>query len=225
MHKLGSVWLLFLVGAASLGALPSVSAADPAESTSASALENKEPGKQETSVGSLVADAFRAAARADIALVAAGDLKASAEPIAAGKVRSGDIAALVAYPDDRVVALALDGRKIREALERSVTSYPRPALAFLQVSGLKLAFDPARPVGSRVTSVTVGKTPIGNDQAYTVAMLSSLADGALGYWKVWSRKNVVGKLPSTASSDAIDSYLKANQKLDYAALNRITLVK
>jgi len=225
MHRFGSIWVLFFAAAALVGALASISVAAPAESTSASALGNKDPGKQETSIGSLVADAFRAAAHADIAFVAAGDLKKTDAPLPAGKVQSSDVSALIAYPDDRTVILALDGRKMREALETSVATYPRSCLAFLQVSGLKFTFDPARAVGQRVTSVTVGGAPIANDQAYTVAVASSLASGALGYWKVWSKRNVISKPNSTVSSAAVDSYFRANPKLDYSTLGRISLAK
>jgi len=197
----------------------------PPESISVSALDNKDAGKGETSIGSLVADAFRAAVRADIAFVAAGDLKRTDDPLPAGKVRSSDVTALLAYPDDRVVVLALDGRRIRQALEIAVSAYPRPSLAFLQVSGMKFTFDPSKPVGSRVVSVMVGKKPLVDDEAYTVAMMSSLADGALGYWKVWSRRNVVSKSDATDCSDAVDSYFRANPKLNYGVLDRIALAK
>lgn len=206
-------------------ALGAIAVDTPPEAISASALDNKDAQKGETSVGSLVADAFRAAVRADIAFVAAGDLKRSDDPLPAGKVRSGDVTALLAYPDDRVVVLALDGRKIRQALEIAVSAYPRPSLAFLQVSGIKFAFDPSRPVGRRVTSVTVGSKPIVDDEAYTVAMMSSLADGALGYWKIWSRRNVVSKANAADCSDAVDSYFRANPKLDYSVLDRIVLAR
>jgi len=195
----------------------------PAESTSTSALENKDSGKQETSIGSLLADAFRAAAHSDVAFVSAGDLKKTTDPLPAGKVQSDDVSALIAYPDDRIVVLALDGRKIREALETSVATYPRPGLGFLQVSGLTFSFDPSKPTGSRVGSIAVGGRPIADDQAYTVAMVSSLADGALGYWKVWSKRNVVSKAASLISTSAVDSYFRTNPKLDYSTLNRILL--
>lgn len=195
----------------------------PPESISTAPLDNKDAGKQQTSIGSLVADAFRAAVRADVAFVAAGDLKRTDDPLPAGKVRSSDVAALLAYPDDRVLVMALDGRKIRQALEIAVSAYPRPSLAFLQVSGMKFAFDPTKPAGQRVTSVTIGNRSIADDQAYTVAMLSSLADGALGYWKIWSRRNVVDKAGAIDSSDAVDAYFRANARLNYGALDRISL--
>ena len=37
-----------------------------------------------------------------------------------------------------------------EALENAVSKYPQLEGRFLQVSGLKFAFDPSKPVGERV---------------------------------------------------------------------------
>lgn len=196
-----------------------------AESVSASALENRDPGTSETAIGSFVADAFRFEMHADIGFVAAGDLKVTSAPLPAGKVQSGDIALLLAYPNDNLAVLALDGRTIREALERSVSGYPRPGLSFLQVSGLKCAFDPARAVGNRVTSISVGGVPIVPEKAYTVAVMSSLANGALGYWKVWSKRNVVSKPDSMSCAVAVQRFMVANPKIDYSALNRISVAK
>jgi len=197
----------------------------PAESTSASPLANKDPGAGETAIGSLVADAFRAAMRTDIALVSAGDLKPSDTVLPAGNVQSGDVTSLLAYPDDHLVVLALDGRMIREALERSVARYPRSGLSFLQVSGLRFVFDPARDVRDRVISVSVGDTPIVKDKAYTVATVNSLANGALGYWKVWSKRNIVSKSDKMSSTAAVEKLLAANPKIDYSTLNRVTVAK
>lgn len=196
-----------------------------AESISASPLENKDPGKSETAIGSLVADAFRVEMHADVAFVSAGDLKPTNGPLPAGKVQSSDIASLLAYPDDSLAVLALDGRTIREALERSVSGHPRTGLSFLQVSGLRFVFDPAKAVGERVVSISVGGTPILPDKAYTVAVMSSLANGALGYWKVWSKRNVVSKGDSMSSAVAVQKFMTANPKINYSTLDRITVAK
>jgi 2',3'-cyclic-nucleotide 2'-phosphodiesterase (5'-nucleotidase family) len=210
---------------ASLVCLFALASAALADGTTSSPLDNKEPGKGETSIGSLVADAFRAATRADVAFVSAGDLKVANASLIAGKVQSSDIKTLLVYPEDDVVVLALDGGMIRAALERSVASYPRSGLSFLQVSGLKFTFDPSRADGDRVTAVTVGSAPVANDQSYTVAMPNSLAGGALGYWKVWSKRNIVAKSGPVSSGAAVDQFLKNNRKLDYGTLNRITAAK
>ena len=196
------------------------------ESTLVSSLDNKDPEKSETSVGSLIADAFKAQMGADMAFVSAGDLKPLDKAIAVGKVESSDVSAVLAYPDDRLVMLALDGQKVRQALERSVSNYPRPGLKFLQVAGCRMTFDPSKPEGERVTSVTVNGSPIVNEQAYKVAMPNSLANGALGYWKIWSNRNVVSKDSDSVTCNlAIDHYFRANQKLNYSVLNRVTAAK
>ena len=54
------------------------------------------------------------------------------------------------------VKLALRGADLRLALEEGLAGLERQAGAFLQVSGLTLAYDPGRPPGQRVSAVSVG---------------------------------------------------------------------
>ena len=42
------------------------------------------------------------------------------------------------------------GAQLVEALENGVSQYPQNEGRFLQVSGLKFAFNPSKPVGNRV---------------------------------------------------------------------------
>ncbi len=196
-----------------------------AESTTSAPLQNKQPGISETSIGDLVADAFRSQMRTDAAFVAAGDLKASDTELPAGKVTSADVSAFLSYPDDTLTVLALTGKTIIDALERSVSGYPRPGLGFLQVSGLKYSFDGKKKSGERVISATIADKPIALDKTYTVAVMKSLADGALGYWKVWSKSNIVAKTDAMSSSTAIERFMLANSKLNYSSLNRISATK
>jgi 2',3'-cyclic-nucleotide 2'-phosphodiesterase (5'-nucleotidase family) len=163
--------------------------------------------------------------RADIALVSAGDLRQQNVPVGSSGIKSHDVTALLMYPDDALVVLALDGRMIQQALETSVSGCPKPSLSFLQVSGIKMVFDPARPSGQRVTSVTVGGLPIVAEKSYTVAMLNSMANGALGYWKVWSKRNIVSGTSSATSASAVESFLKTNPKIDYNPQGRIVASK
>ena len=111
--------------------------ANASQSQSATSLGNDDPRKQETAAGDLVADAVRDATKAQIAFVAASELKPSSEPIPAGSVSSSDVAALISYPNDPLAILRIDGKTIRQALEKSVSIYPQRNLGFLQVSGLK----------------------------------------------------------------------------------------
>lgn len=211
-----------LSAAALVLAFASVSFGQAVTTQSASALGNKDIEKAETAVGDLVADAVRAFAKADIAFIAASELKAKDQPIPAGKVSASDLGDLVSYTDDPLAVLKLSGAQIRQALEKAVLIYPQPNLGFLQVSGMKFTFlkDGA---GSRVTSITINGSAMDDSRTYTVALSNSMANGALGYWKVWSKANVLRQYPDASLVKAISDYLAANPKIDYSALNRISV--
>ncbi len=218
-------FVIAVVAAAALltGLTAGVTLAEDVIVQSASPLGNKDAGKTETAIGDLVADAVRREARADIAFVAASELKPKDPPIPAGKVSSADVAALVSYSDDPLAVLQITGKSVKQALERSLSIYPQPNLGFLQVSGLSFTANPGAAAGSRVTSVTVGGSPLNDSATYTVAVTNSMANGALGYWKVWTEDQVKERRPDTNIVTAIQSYFKANPKIDYGTLDRITI--
>lgn len=218
--RLFSIALACIVLAAFAASTP-LEAQTAVEATSASPLGNKEPWKAETAIGDLVADAFRYAAKTDVAFVAASELKTADQPLPAGKVSSSDITALFSYPNDSLAVLALTGSNIRQALEKSVALYPQTNQGFLQVSGLSFTFDPTKPAGQRVQTITVGGRAIENDRTYTVTTTSSLAQGALGYWKIWSKNAIQKKLTDRSAVNAVVGYLQANPRIDYGKLDRI----
>jgi len=192
---------------------------------SVSALGNKDPDKSETPIGDLVADAVRKALQADIAFIAASELKPKDPSFPPGKISSVDIIKLVSYTDDPLAILQLQGKAIRQALERSISIYPQPNLGFLQVSGLKFTFDPSKPSGERVISITVGSSPLADDAIYTIGVTNSMANGALGYWKVWSESNIKERKPNLNIPTAIEMFFKLNPKIDYSIQDRIAVVK
>lgn len=197
-----------------------MAAAAPASVTSESPLGTADVGKVEVSLGDLVADAIRASVGADAAFVSASELKDRDTQIPRGKITTADVTAYVAYTDDPIVVVNLTGRQIRQALERSVLIYPQMNLGFLQVSGIRFTFDPGKPQESRVTSVSVGNSPLSDSQTYTVAMTSSMANGALGYWKIWS-KDDRARVTETTIPQAIDQFFSGRSSINYSTLNRI----
>lgn len=187
---------------------------------SASALSSTDARTAESSLGDLVADAIRASQNADAAFVCASELKETEIP--KGKVSSHDVTQAVAYPDDPVVVVRLSGGQIKQALERSVSIYDQKNLGFLQVSGIKFSFK--KTGGDRVGSVTVKGEPLDGSKNYKVAMSNSLANGALGYWRIWKKDQVVTVSQDTVPQ-AVDKYLKDKDSIDYSKLNRITVAK
>ena len=174
-------------------------------------------------MGDLVADAARAVVNADIAFISASELKERDAQIPKGKVSTEDVTPYIAYTDDPVVEMVLTGGQIRQALERSVLIYPQKNLGFLQVSGLRFKFDPAKPQESRVTSVLVGDKnvkPLSDSETYAVAMTSSMANGALGYWKIW-QKGDIRRVTDITLPQAVDKFFEDRRSIDYSNLNRI----
>lgn len=147
-----------------------------------------------TAVGQSAADEIRRATGADVALVAAGLFRERA------KISASDLAVNLLFPTDEILTLELTGAQLRKAFERSLLLYPQPNdAAFLYFSGGTVSYDGKAASGARVTTVNLDA---GFDPArkYKVATTASLAKGALGYFKVWDEKNIVGKASVTIES-------------------------
>jgi len=189
--------------------------------TSSSPLDLSEDAvrTKETGIGSLVADAVRASASADAALIPAAAFKKAS--IAAGEISGKAICSALVFPDDTVIVLSLQGSQLRGALEKSVSIYPQKSLGFLQVSGVELVFDP-RQRNARLVSVKVAGKPLKDDATYRIATTNSLASGALGYWRIWTKEQIVQKSNATLAK-AVESYLAASKELDYRKAVRISV--
>lgn len=136
---------------------------------------------QETNLGSLVADALRQAASTDVALVNGGAIRGDTR-FNAGVLTRREMLSIFPYRD-QLVRLQVTGAILQAALENAVSKSaedPEPG-RFLQVSGLRFAFDPSRPKGQRVLCITVGGKPLSSAATYSLATFSFLASGKDGY--------------------------------------------
>jgi len=195
--------------------------------TSKSQLGTSGVQKSEVSLGDLIADAMREALDTDFAFVSASEIKERDAQIAAGTVSTEDVTAYVAFADDPIVEMKLTGKQIRQAMERSVFIYPKNNLGFLQISGLRVTFDPNAPQENRVKSILVGdkgNKALSDNETYTVAMTSSMANGALGYWKIWTKEDKVRGTELTIP-DAIEQFFSSRNTIDYSNLNRIVVAE
>ena len=138
----------------------------------------------ESTLADVVADAARVTLKADLALVQAAQVRSDVIP--AGPLADDALTRVLLYPDEPIVAVELRGQTVLDALERSLCALPQPSTGFLQVSGLTLTFRSAGPAGQRLDSVKVGQAPLVPDKVYRVAMPSSLAKGALGYFRIFN---------------------------------------
>jgi hypothetical protein len=135
------------------------------------------------------ADVIRQAAGADGAFLAAAFLNRSYD--------STNLASLVQSSEDKIVIVALKGSEVKQALARSISLYPQSNSSFLQLSGFAVRFKGDGPPASRVLTVTVDGAPLDLNRTYNVAMPSSLAVGALGYFKIWDKSKITKTLDTT----------------------------
>ena len=91
----------------------------------------------ETNLGDLIADAFRKATGAEIAIVNSGGIR---ENIPAGDITYGDILTAIPYINE-MCAIKVKGQAIADVLEFSVRKAPEPNGGFMQVSGISFDID------------------------------------------------------------------------------------
>jgi 5'-nucleotidase/UDP-sugar diphosphatase len=198
--------------------------ASPAKNTVQvqTALDGTGSAERETNLGDLIADAVRATGGADIALVPADEINESTIP--AGDVPPSRILAALHYADDSsdtVVVLELTGAQVQKAIERSVSRTPQPFNGFLQVSGLQVRYDASAPEGKRVTLVAHDGSKLAEGQTYKVAVTRPIADGGLGYFQIWDKKDIAENT-SQSVAQSVTSWLAAHRAVNSTVEGRIT---
>ncbi|HEX8145092.1 MAG TPA: 5'-nucleotidase C-terminal domain-containing protein [Pyrinomonadaceae bacterium] len=135
----------------------------------------------ETNIGNFVADSFRQAMSADVALINGGTIRADTifEP---GPLSKHDVLAILPFGTE-VVKVEVTGATLRKALENGVSQSGPGAEPgrFPQVSGLRFSFETSSPAGSRVKKVTINGQPLDDKKSYTLATNVYLLGGGDGY--------------------------------------------
>jgi 2',3'-cyclic-nucleotide 2'-phosphodiesterase (5'-nucleotidase family) len=138
---------------------------------------------KETNLGNLITDGMAAKANefipTYIAMQNGGGIRASIDQ---GDITLGEVLTVLPFGNN-LVTLDLTGEEILAALEHSVSA--PGAGGFMQVSGLKFKYDPAKPIGERVWHVQAltaeGYEELQLDKMYRVATNAFTADGGDGY--------------------------------------------
>jgi len=162
---------------------------------------------QESAVGNLIADLIRAAVQADVALVNGGAIRGNAI-IPAGPLTRGDVLKILPFAN-KIVKIDVTGETLRAALESGLSQHERTAGRFPQVSGIRYSFDPKRPAGSRLVSVTVGGQPLEPKQRYSLATFDFILGGGDGYTMMKDGQVLVRAEAGPMDSDVIIERLKA----------------
>jgi 5'-nucleotidase len=174
----------------------------------------------ETNVGSFVADAFRTATGADVALVNGGSIRADTI-ITPGELSLRDVLSILPFGNE-LVKIEVKGSTLRAAIEHGVSRSGGAAEPgrFPQVSGIRYAYDTTLPAGARLKSITVGGRPLDDNKTYTLATSAFVAGGGDQYAMLKDARNVLkGKV---IDSDALKGAIAAAKTIAPATDGRIT---
>lgn len=143
---------------------------------------SEENRTRETNVGNFVADAFRKATNADVALVNGGSIRAD-ELIPPGALTVRNVLSILPFKN-KLVKIQITGATLRAAMEHGVSRSAEDAEPgrFPQVSGIQFSFDASRAPGNRVVDVKVNGQPLVESKKYTLTTSTFIAlKGGDGY--------------------------------------------
>lgn len=177
----------------------------------------------ECAMGNLVSDAMLDRVRdqgIQIAISNGGGLRAS---IDAGTVTMGDVLTVLPF-QNTLSTFQVKGEAVVAALENGVSELEEGAGRFAQVAGLKYAFDPAAPVGARISDVMVmeegGWQPIDLAKTYGVVSNNYVRQGGDGFAMFVDAANAYDFGPDLA--DVTADYLVAHAPYTPVIEGRIT---
>ncbi|GIV97040.1 MAG: multifunctional 2',3'-cyclic-nucleotide 2'-phosphodiesterase/5'-nucleotidase/3'-nucleotidase [Herpetosiphonaceae bacterium] len=180
---------------------------------------------KETNLGNLVADATLWKVRStsgsgDVAIMNGGGIRASIE---AGNITVGQVLEVLPF-GNTIVWVDLTGAQLKQALENGVSRVEEGAGRFPQVAGMRFAYNPAAPAGSRVVDVQVRGSdgsykPLNDSATYRVVTNNFLLNGGDGYsvFTEGQNKTDTGLL----LADAVMEYIGANSPVNPQTEGRI----
>ncbi|WP_270506350.1 bifunctional metallophosphatase/5'-nucleotidase [Eubacterium limosum] len=147
---------------------------------------------EETNLGRVITSAYLETTEADIAFENCGGIRAS---IAAGDITKGSVIGVSPF-GNYLVTKKITGADLKSILEKSLEmgannlkayqegKHEWPANgggSYLQIGGMKVAYDPARSLDNRLVSVDIGGAPLDLDSTYTVVTNQFVASNASKY--------------------------------------------
>ncbi len=163
---------------------------------------------REAAIGNLFADAMRHTMKADAAVINGGGIRSGKVYAPGSAIKIRDILAELPF-NNRVVVVEMTGEALLQAMENGLAQVPVPAGRFPQVSGIKLVFDPKRPMRSRVISMEVAGKPVEPARIYRIAILDFLARGGDDYITFREAKRVTPDADAPLLANEVIAYLKS----------------
>ena len=151
-------------------------------------------------LGNLIADAQRWAAKGDVAIMNNGGIRTE---LRAGEATYGSLFEIQPF-GNTLYSLTMTGDQLRGLLEAMLGK----SSVDDHVSGLTIKYDPSKPKGSRIASVTMSDgTPLSGTRRYNVILNDFLATGGEGYNA--GGRATASKPTNIVDLDALIDYLRS----------------
>jgi 2',3'-cyclic-nucleotide 2'-phosphodiesterase (5'-nucleotidase family) len=175
----------------------------------------------EANAGNLVADAVRADANADIAIINAGGIRGD-RVFRAGPILRRTL--LDMQPFGNVVCkIEVPGRIVLQALESGVSKLPAAAGQFPQISGVTMEVSRAAPPGRRVTNARVNSAPLEPDKLYTLALSDYVLKGGDNYTMFNGQRVLITPETGDLVFAALEKYVAAKGTVSPRIEGRIVI--
>jgi 2',3'-cyclic-nucleotide 2'-phosphodiesterase (5'-nucleotidase family) len=162
---------------------------------------------RETSIGDIIADAMRTTLHADAALMNGGGIRGNKIYPVGTTISRRDVINELPF-GNRAVAVEIDGRGLRQAIENGLSLLPAAAGRFPQVAGLTIEADLSRPAGMRVLSIKVGDQPLEDAKTYRVAINDFMGRGGDGYTVFREAPHLLPDTDSPLLAEVVSNYIR-----------------
>lgn len=180
----------------------------------------------ESKLGNWASDVVKNYAKADVGVANNGGLRID---FSKGNVTVGQVFTFMPF-DNEIDTVTMNKAQLKTVLEQAVGTYPDPKNSAnmiggkgIQISGIKFTYDPSKPYGSKVTSITrEDETAISDTETLKVAgpdFVLTGGDGFLGF-----TDPVVSDTLFDTHKLARDAFLddiRANKTIKFVMNNRI----
>jgi 5'-nucleotidase len=167
--------------------------------------------RQESALGNFIADSFRGALKADVALINAGSIRSNTS-YKPGPITLSTVMKWLPF-EDKMVRIQLSGSELKAALENGVSEAgASESGSFPVISGMRFRYNEALPIGQRVLQVEVNGQPLDLKKQYTLATSHYLSEGKSGYvmFKPVSSKALAA---SPLDSDVIAQVIRTQKQI------------
>ena len=182
---------------------------------------------KETNIGNFIADAYRNAANAEVALVNGGSIRADLT-YSPGPLTMRDVLSMLPF-NNPIVKVEVSGKLLGDILQHGVarSAEDNEPGRFPQVSGVSFKFDTRKLPGQRVSDIMVGGKPLDEKKTYTLATSDFLVSrGGDGYTMFKDAKVLIPADKAPKDSDVFEQAIRTapNSTISPRLEGRITRI-